>query len=165
MTAVTSAATERKLCVKFLTHIYAVFHTHTHTHTHTNYLTLTNLMFCWPCIIATKLHNKHKPTWYTLHFHFHFHYHFIEDQSLDMFRALLAHLQEALHGRRFGGYCVRLYMCVGLGMWEPGYTHSPRPTHIYNRTQYSPNLRSCSASWRWVSNARNMSRLWTSIKW
>jgi hypothetical protein len=35
-----------------------------------------------------------------------------------MFRALLAHLQEALHERKFGGYCVRLQMWVGLGMWE-----------------------------------------------
>jgi hypothetical protein len=39
-----------------------------------------------------------------------------------------------------------------------------RPSHIYNCTQYSPMLRSCSASWRWASNARNMSRHWTSIK-
>jgi hypothetical protein len=34
--------------------------------------------------------------------------HFIEVQCLDMFRAILAHPQETLHGRRFGGYCVRL---------------------------------------------------------
>jgi hypothetical protein len=32
--------------------------------------------------------------------------HFIDVQCLDMFRALLARPQEALHGRRIGGYCV-----------------------------------------------------------
>jgi hypothetical protein len=47
----------------------------------------------------------------------------IKVQSLHMFRALLVHLQETLHERRFGGYCVRL-SC-----------HTRRPTHIYNRTQ------------------------------
>jgi hypothetical protein len=35
-----------------------------------------------------------------------------------MFRALLAHLQEALYERRFGECCVQLYMWVGLRMWE-----------------------------------------------
>jgi hypothetical protein len=34
--------------------------------------------------------------------------HFIDVQYLDMFRVLLAHLQEALHGRRIGGYFVQL---------------------------------------------------------
>jgi hypothetical protein len=38
--------------------------------------------------------------------------HFITVQTLDMFGALLAHLQETLHERRFGDYCVRL--CCGL---------------------------------------------------
>jgi hypothetical protein len=32
-------------------------------------------------------------------------------------------------------------------------------------TQQSPTLRLCSASWGWANNVRNMSRLWTSIKW
>ena len=50
----------------------------------------------------------------------HFHLHFIEVQCLDMFRALLAHLQEALHERRFGDCCVRLSMWVGLRIWELG---------------------------------------------
>jgi hypothetical protein len=35
-------------------------------------------------------------------------FHFIEVHSLDMFRALLAHAQEALHKRRVGDCCVRL---------------------------------------------------------
>jgi hypothetical protein len=58
-----------------------------------------------------------------------FHFHFIKVQCLDMFRALLAHLQEALHERRFGDYCVLLYMRVGLGIREdavfpyPGISH------------------------------------------
>jgi hypothetical protein len=47
--------------------------------------------------------------------------HFIKVQSLDMFRALLAHPQEQS-------------------------SHSLRPTHIYSCTQESPNLRSCSVS-------------------
>jgi hypothetical protein len=44
-------------------------------------------------------------------------------------------------------------------------SHILRTAHIYNRTQQSPTLRLCSASLGWASNARNMSRLWTSIKW
>jgi hypothetical protein len=46
--------------------------------------------------------NKHSQ----LDTHFTFHLHFIKVQSLDMFRALLAHLQEALHERRFGDLCA-----------------------------------------------------------
>jgi hypothetical protein len=33
---------------------------------------------------------------------------FIDIQFFDMFWALLAHPQEALHGRKIGGYCVQL---------------------------------------------------------
>jgi hypothetical protein len=44
--------------------------------------------------------------------------HFIVVQCLDMFRALLAHPQEALRGRRIGGYFVQLYMWVGLRICE-----------------------------------------------
>jgi hypothetical protein len=33
--------------------------------------------------------------------------HFIDVQCLDMFRALLAHPQEAVHERRIGDYCGR----------------------------------------------------------
>jgi hypothetical protein len=36
----------------------------------------------------------------------HFHYHFIEVQSLEMFRALLAHHQETLHKCSVVDYCV-----------------------------------------------------------
>jgi hypothetical protein len=38
----------------------------------------------------------------------HFTFHFIEVHSLDMFRAIFAHPQEALHKRRVGDCCVRL---------------------------------------------------------
>jgi hypothetical protein len=34
--------------------------------------------------------------------------HFIDVQCLDMFRASLAHPQEAVHERRIGDYCVEL---------------------------------------------------------
>jgi hypothetical protein len=51
------------------------------------------------------------------------------------------------------------------GYGKTASSHILRQTHIYNCTQQSPNLRSCSASWRWASNARNMTRHWTSIKW
>jgi hypothetical protein len=46
---------------------------------------MENLMFCWPCI------NESTATWYT------FLSLFIRSQCLYMFRALLSHLQEALH--------------------------------------------------------------------
>jgi hypothetical protein len=51
-----------------------------------------------------------------------------------------------------------------VGRLQP--SHTPRPPHIYNcyNTQHSPNLSPCSASWRWASDARNMSRHWTSTK-
>jgi hypothetical protein len=56
-----------------------------------------------------------------------------------MFRALLDHLQEALHGRRFGYYCVLLLMCVGLGMWEDcslfTYRDQPTSTTAHNSHQ------------------------------
>jgi hypothetical protein len=45
----------------------------------------------------------------------HFHLHFIKVQSLHMFRALPAHLQEALHERRFGDDDGRVWMWVLLG--------------------------------------------------
>jgi hypothetical protein len=42
----------------------------------------------------------------------HFTFHFTVVHNLDMFRALLAHPQEALHKRRVGDRCVRV---VDLG--------------------------------------------------
>jgi hypothetical protein len=56
----------------------------------------------------------------------HFHLHFIKAQSLDIFRTLLAHLQE----RRFW----RLLRAVVDVRWSQDEGRR-RPTHIYNRTQ------------------------------
>jgi hypothetical protein len=42
----------------------------------------------------------------------HFHFHFIDVQCLDMFRALLAHPQEALHGHRIVDYCVLKFIII-----------------------------------------------------
>jgi hypothetical protein len=58
--------------------------------------------------IYLKLNNycKFRNKQYQLDTHFTFH--FIEVHGLDMFRALIAHPQEALHKRRVGDCCVRL---------------------------------------------------------
>jgi hypothetical protein len=44
--------------------------------------------------------------------------HYIDVQCINMFRALLAHPQEALHGRKIGGYCVQLWLGVGFRIRE-----------------------------------------------
>jgi hypothetical protein len=75
-----------------------------------------------------------QPTWCTLHFHY----------TLLMFNVSTC----------FGHY---------LPIFRRYYTNAELVT-IYNCTQQSPILRSCSTSWGWASNARNMSRQWTSIK-
>jgi hypothetical protein len=108
-----------------------------------------NWMFCWPCIIVTWLCNEHNQL-DTLHFH----YDFIEVQSLDTFQALLAH-----HRETHTNAALVTIVCSCRCAFASG------SAHIYNCTQYSPKLNSCSVSWWWASNARNMSRLWTSIKW
>jgi hypothetical protein len=41
-------------------------------------------------------------------------------------------------------------------------THQLDTLHIHF---HPPKLRSCSASWGWANDARNMSRLWVLIKW
>jgi hypothetical protein len=70
-------------------------------------------------------------------------------KGLYMFRALLAHPQNALHKRHLV-YCVRVMSvgCTRIGV--------ELPTDI-TRTQYT---KCClySASWGWASNARNMYR-------
>jgi hypothetical protein len=55
----------------------------------------------------------------------HFHFQFIKVQSLDMFRALLDHLQEALHERRIGGYCVRYRCGLVSGCGKTGWVPEP----------------------------------------
>jgi hypothetical protein len=61
------------------------------------------------------------------------------------------------------GLVITVCGCADVGRCVQS-SHIPRPTHIYNCTQQPPNLRSCSVSWRWARNARNISRLWTLIK-
>jgi hypothetical protein len=63
-----------------------------------------NLMFCWPCIIAYRYNETNV---------MHFSFSLLGIKSLYMFRALLAHLQEALHKRHFV-YCMHI-MPVGCG--------------------------------------------------
>jgi hypothetical protein len=43
--------------------------------------------------------------------------------------------------------------------------HCPWTVYVYNSTLHPPKLCSCSASWGWASDARNMSRIWVLIKW
>jgi hypothetical protein len=60
------------------------------------------LMFCWPCIIVHQYIETNV---------MHFSFSLLRIKGLYMFRALLAHLQEALHKRHLV-YCVRV-MSVG----------------------------------------------------
>jgi hypothetical protein len=84
-----------------------------------------NLMFCCPCIIIYQCSKTNV---------MHFLFSVLRIKGLYIFRALLAHLQEALHIRHLV-YCVRV-MSVGC-------------------MQYTK-CRLYGASWRWASNARNM---------
>jgi hypothetical protein len=70
-----------------------------------------------------------------------------------MFRALLAHLQEALHKRHLV-YCVRV---MSVGCTIIGAELQPWCSQLTTRTQYTKCCL-CSASWGWASNARNMQR-------
>jgi hypothetical protein len=56
--------------------------------------------------------------------------HFIDVQCLDMFRALLAHHQEALYGRRFGGHCVLLWV------WNLPYPETSPHVTAHNSHQF-----------------------------
>jgi hypothetical protein len=62
--------------------------------------------------------------------------HFIDVQCLDMFRAILAHPQEAIHGQNWWLLCA----IVDVGWYQDmeDNFHTLRPTHTYNCTQYSP---------------------------
>jgi hypothetical protein len=72
-----------------------------------------NLMFCWPCITVYQYSETNV---------MHFLFSLLRIKSLYMFRALLAHLQEALHKRHLV-YCVRvmsvgfIWMEVSLKAW------------------------------------------------
>jgi hypothetical protein len=82
-------------------------------------ITRMNLMFCWSCIVVYQYSEINV---------MHFLFSLLRIRGLYMFRALLAHPQEALN--------------------------LVQPTEI-TRTQYTE-CRLCSASWRWASNPRNM---------
>jgi hypothetical protein len=68
---------------------------------------LSYLMFCWPCIIVYQYNETNA---------MHFSFNLLRIKGLYMFRALLAHLQEALHKRRLV-YCVRV-MSVGCCCYQ-----------------------------------------------
>jgi hypothetical protein len=89
--------------------------------------TCTNLKFCWPCIIVYQYSETNVMQ---------FLFSLLRIKGLYMFRALLTHLQEALHKRHLV-YCVRV-MSVGCTKILV------QPTDI-TRTQYTK-FRLCSAS-------------------
>jgi hypothetical protein len=64
--------------------------------------TAQNLIFCWPCIIVYQYNGTNV---------MYFSFNLLRIKGLYMFRALLAHPQEALHNRHLV-YCVRI-MSVG----------------------------------------------------
>jgi hypothetical protein len=75
-------------------------------------------------------------------------------KGLYMFRALLAHPQEALHKRHL--VCI-LFAYVSWLWHGCCFTATvPQPTDII-RTQYTKCLL-CSTSWWWASNGRNIQR-------
>jgi hypothetical protein len=78
----------------------------------------------------------------------HFSFNLLRIKGLYMFRALLAHPQEATHKRHFV-YCVRMSVVCGT------VATVPQTTDI--RTQYTK-CRLCSVSWGCLSNDRNMQR-------
>jgi hypothetical protein len=100
----------------------------------------TDLMFCWPCIIVYQCSETNVMQ---------FLFSLLRIMCLYMFRALLAHPQEALQKRHLV-YCVRV-MSVGCTS-STSILVQPIDTI---RTQYTK-CRLCSASWGWASNSRNM---------
>jgi hypothetical protein len=85
----------------------------------------------------------------------HFLFNLLRIKILHMFRALFAHLQEALNKRHLV-YCMRVMsvVCTRMGVATPILM---QPTDI-TRKQYTK-WRLYRDSWRWASNARNMWRV------
>jgi hypothetical protein len=102
---------------------------------------LSNLMFCWPCIVVYQYSKTNV---------MHFLLNLLRIKGLYMFRALLAHLQEAVHKRHLV-YCVHVMSvgCTRIGVELQSWCSQYK--------QYTK-CRLCSASWRWASSARNMYR-------
>jgi hypothetical protein len=95
-------------------------------------------MFCWPYITVYQYNETNM---------MHFLFSLLRIKGLYIFRALLAHLQEALHKRHL------IYSTPVLVKLND-----------ITRTQYT-NFRFCSASWGWVSNARNVQRWRCRWRW
>jgi hypothetical protein len=106
-------------------------------HSETNVM---HLMFCWPCIIVSQYSETNV---------MHFLFSLLRIKGCYMFRALLAHPQEALKKQHFV-YCVRV-MSIGCTSSTPILV---QPTDI-TRTHYTK-CRLCSIFWGWASNSRNM---------
>jgi hypothetical protein len=104
---------------------------------------LLYLIFCWPCITVYQYSETN-----TMHFLFNL----LTIKGLYMFRALLAHRQEAPHKRH-------LVYCVLCQLDAPGWSVTPNVVHSTDitRTQYTKR-RLCSTSWGYASNARNRYR-------
>jgi hypothetical protein len=72
--------------------------------------TVRNLMFCWPCIIVYRYNETNV---------MHFSFSLLRIKNLYMFRALLAHPQEALHKWHLV-YCVRMSVgCATVAVKRP----------------------------------------------
>jgi ribosomal protein L33 len=82
-------------------------------------------MFCWPCIIVHQYNETNV---------MHILFCLLRTKGLYMFRALLAHPQEALY-KRYLVYCMRVIIPMQC-----------------------TKCRLCIAAWGWTSNARNMQR-------
>jgi hypothetical protein len=82
----------------------------------------------------------------------HFLFSLLRIKGFYMFRALLAHLQEALYKRHLL-YCVRV-LSVGCTRIEVRFNPVAWHAHVHN-TQYNK-CRLFSSSWGWVHNARNI---------
>jgi hypothetical protein len=102
-------------------------------------------MFCWPCIIVHQYSETNV---------MHFLFSLLRINGIYMFRALLAHPQEALQSGTWYIACVLCQLAAsGLECSTPILM---QPTAI-TRTQYTK-CRLWSASWGWAGNARNMYR-------
>jgi hypothetical protein len=99
-------------------------------------------MCWWPCVTVFRHVETNVNTFF---------FSLLRIKGLYMFRALLAHPQEAQHKQHLV-YCVRV-MSVGCNSFTPILVQPTDITH----TQYTK-CRLYIASWGWVRNARNMSR-------
>jgi hypothetical protein len=99
---------------------------------------LALLMFCWPCVVVYQ---------YSTTNIMHILFNLLRIEGLYMFRALLAHIQEAQHKQKLGILCA----CYFSWLHTPILVQPADITH----TQYMK-CRLCSVFWRWPSNARIM---------